>query len=373
MVTRDATERQAAFTGLLATPVIARPTHPALWPLVRRHRPVLAEWFGERLGYRLVVADDTARLYRLPMHGAVTAPPRPKAPSRRILVLALLAGAAAEDADDLTNVQELSDRVRALAARDDVPVSAYDPDRFSERQLFVKAIDLLAGLGALRPAGQAGEEMLSGWAHRTDAIGGAYQVERELLLRLIDPASLAVAVGRRDAEPGEHARRHAVMRRLIELPVCLMSDLTDGERAYLTAQRQRLLAWCREMTGWAVEQRAEGLALIPPDESGTDRPFPRMRADHFGALLVLDRLLGRATVDAHDLLAAATDVAGRHPKAMTAAFRDDPAQLADATAVILAELDLLRADGEAWRVMPAAARFRNPKVVLTQQRIEGEE
>ena len=157
---------------------------------------------------------------------------------------------------------------------------------------------------------------------------------------------------------------HAVRTPLIENPV--LGALT-GRRVFLKLENL-------QRTGsFKFRGAYNRMALIPPDESGTDRPFPRMRADHFGALLVLDRLLGRATVDAHDLLAAATDVAGRHPKAMTAAFRDDPAQLADATAVILAELDLLRADGEAWRVMPAAARFRNPKVVLTQQRIEGEE
>lgn len=367
-MSRDATERQAAFTGLLGAPVIARATHPELWPVVRRHRPVLTEWFADRLGYRLIVADDTARLYRLPMAGQPIAPARPAAPSRRILTLALLAAAAAEDADDLTTVQELSDRVRALAARDDVAVSAYDPDRFAERRLFIKAVELLAELGALRATGRAGDDQLTGWAHRTDAIGGAYQVERELLLRLIDPGSLAAAVGGHEPDPGEHARRHVIMRRLVELPVCLLADLTEPERAYLTSQRHRLLAWCREMTGWAVEQRAEGIALIPPGEDGTDRPFPRITAEHFGALLILERISGDVRIE--DLVAAATDVAVRHPRAMTAAFREDPAQLAEAAATILGELDLLRRDGDGWRVMPAAARFRNPKIVSTQARIE---
>jgi uncharacterized protein (TIGR02678 family) len=326
-VTRDVQERQEAFTGLISTPVIARVT-------------------------------------------------RAKVPSRRILVIALLVAAGAEDADDLTTVQELSDRVRALAARDEVPVSPYDPDRFTERQLFIKAVDLLTGLGGLRPSGRAGEEMLTGWAHRTDSLGGAYHVERELLLRLTDPAALAAAVGRRTAGPrlDDHDRRYTIMRRLIELPVCLLEDLTEAERAYLSSQRHRLLGWCREMTGWAVEQRREGVALIPAGEEGTDRPFPKLRADHFGALLVLNRLLGEHTVDHARVTTAAADVGRGYPKAMTAAFRDDPAQLADAAVEVLAELDLLRRSGDGWRVMPAAGRFRDPAVVASrQQSIEGEE
>lgn len=369
----DQAERREAFTGLLATPVVTRAARPRLWHLVRRHRPVLDGWFADRLGYRLTVAEDTARLYRLPLDGHVVSPARPRPASRRILVLALLAAAAAEDADDLTTVQELSDRVRTLAARDDVPVSGYDPDRFSERQLFVRAVEVLSGLGVLQPTGRAGEEFLAGWAHRRDAIGGAYQVQRELLLRVVDPRSLAAAVGTRTAEPGaEDHRRFVVMRRLIELPVCLLEDLTDAERAYLASQRGRMLDWCREMTGWEAEQRREGIALIASGDEGTDRPFPRLKAEHFGALMVLGYLLDRELADSEDVRAAAAEVAARYPRALTTSFREDPADLAEAAVVILAELDLIRPADGGWRVMPVAARFRGPSVVIAQQRIEDE-
>lgn len=370
----DQQERQEAFTGLLAHPVISRSSHPRLWQLVRRHRPVLTEWFADRLGYRLTVTEDTVRLYRLPLDGQVIAPSRPQAQPRRILVLALLAAASAEDADDLTTVQELSDRVRTLAARDDVAVSPYDPDRFSERQLFIRAVDLLTGLGVLRPTGRAGEDLLAGWVHRRDTIGGAYQVQRELLLRVADPENLAAAVGRRPVESGpDDRRRFAIMRRLIELPVCLVEDLTEPERAYLTSQRGRMLGWCREMTGWQPEQRREGIALIALGEEGTDRPFPRLKAEHFGALMMLDLLLGLDVAGPAAIRDAAADVVARFPKAMTAAFREDPGRLAEVAVVILAELDLLRRAESGWRVMPVAARFRDPAVMAIQQRIEDEE
>lgn len=370
-------ERRRAFTGLLGTPVVTRAARPVLWSLVRRHQPVLRDWFADRLGYRLAVADDNARLYRPPLDGAVIAPVRARPPSRRILVLALLAAACAEDADDLTTVQDLSDRVRALAARDDAPVSGYDPDRFGERQLFTKAIDLLCELGALHPTGQAGDEMLTGWAHGADAVGGAYRVQREPLLRLAEPESLAAAIGRRTSAPASgDARRFTIMRRLLELPVCLIEDLTAAERAYLTSQRGRLLDWCREMTGWSVEQRREGIALVPPDDTGTDRPFPELKSEHFGTLMVLDALLASGpgrSVGRADIERAAADVAARFPKAMTKGFRTDPGLLATAATVLLAELDLLRPVTGGWRVTPPAARFRDPAVAAAQPRLEGEQ
>ncbi len=372
-----AEERRRAFTGLLAAQVVTRAAHPELWALVRRHQPVLRDWFADRLGYRLAVGDDNARLYRLPLDGAIVAPARPRPESRRVLVLALLAAVCAEDADDLTTVQDLSDRVRTLAARDDAPVSGYDPDRFNERRLFAKAVELLARLGALHPTGQSGEEMLTGWAHRKDAIGGAYRVQREPLLRLADPESLAAAVGRPTTAPEPlDGRRFSIMRRLLELPVCLIEDLAEDERAYLTSQRGRLLDWCREMTGWTVEQRREGIALIPA-EGGTDRPFPELKAEHFGALMVLDGLLRESSGGTAVTRAVVGDVAGdvaeRYPKAMTKAFRADPGLLADASIVLLTELDLLRPSAHGWRLTPPAARFRGPTVVATQPRMEGEQ
>ncbi|MFF3375417.1 DUF2398 family protein [Streptomyces sp. NPDC002680] len=152
-MSRDTEDRRRAFTGLLVHPVAERRRHPELFALVRhpRHQPVLIEWFASRLGYRLVVTDVAARLFRPPLGREVTAPRRFRAPSRRVLVLAILAAAAAEDAEDVTTTQDLSDRVRILTRHDDVDFAPYDPDRFAERQLFVKAVHLLVDSGALRP------------------------------------------------------------------------------------------------------------------------------------------------------------------------------------------------------------------------------
>jgi uncharacterized protein (TIGR02678 family) len=381
-VNRDSHERQRAFTALLRRPVIDRSDEPELWPLVRRHRVLLTEWFATRLGYRLVVTDAAARLFRLPLGGQVTAPSRFQPPSRRVLVLAILAAAAAEDAEDITTTQDLSDRVRTLSAHDDVQLAPYDPDRFAERLLFVKSVHVLVSAGALRPTGRNDEERREGWAHRRDGVGGAYEVRRELLLRMVDPVSLRAALTEHDGtEPlPEPAARFGLMRRLVELPVCLYSDLTEPERVYLSSQRHRVLAWCTEMTGWVVEQRAEGLALVASDESDTDLPFPRLRAVDFATLMVLDELLRdellqdhgeNAVIDSGAIARAAAEIRARYPKAMTNELRVDGAMETIAVNMLLA-LDLLRPATEhsGWRMTPAAARYRNPTVVSVTTLLE---
>lgn len=373
---RDMLERQRAFTALLRDPIIDRGSAPELWPLIRRHRSTLVEWFVTRLGYRLVVTDSAARLFRLPLGGEVLAPRRFQPPSRRVLVLAVLAAAAAEDAEDVTTTQDLSDRVRALSTHEDVEVNPYEPDRFAERLLFVKSVQVLVSVGALRPTGRGDEEQREGWAHRRDAVGGAYEVRRDLLLRMVDPVALRAALGEGDAgDPlPESAARFGLLRRLIELPVCLYADLSEAERVYLASQRHRVLAWCGEMTGWTVEQRAEGLALICAGEDATDVPFPRLRAVDFTTLMVLDELLRADSpaglVDADAIAAAAAEVKARYPKALTNELRSDGA-VESAAIERLCALDLLRATDqpESWWLTPAAARFRNPTVVAVTARL----
>lgn len=376
-MSRDLQERQRSFTALLRSPVIDRSSQPELWPLIRRHRNVLIEWFASRLGYRLVVTDIAARLFRLPIGGEVIAPQRFQPPTRRVLVLAVLAAAAAEDSEDVTTTQDLSDRVRALSAHDDVQLSPYDPDRFAERLLFVKSVQMLVSVGALRPIGRDDEGERESWAHRRDATGGAYEVRRDLLLRMVDPVALRAAISAADpAEPlPDSAARFGLMRRLLELPVCLYADLTDGERVYLTSQRHRVLAWCTEMTGWVIEQRAEGLALVALEEADTDLPFPRLRAVDFATLMVLDELLrlkgNDGLVDSDDIATAAAEVQARYPKAMTNELRADGAVKSTAIELLVA-LDLLRPTGvpDRWRVNPVAARFRNPSVVAVTARLD---
>lgn len=373
---------QRAFTALLRSPVLVKDRSPELFALVRSsaRRPVLTDWFASRLGYRLIVTETAARLFRPPLSGVVVAPVRTLGDSRRVPVLALLAAVVAESAEDITSTQDLSDRVRLLATRPDVNLAPYDPDRFAERQLFVAALQLLSNLGALHPVGRDAQEHEEGWAHRRNSVGNAYRVDRSLLLRLVEPAAADAALGRVD-EPGlesEHIHRFGVMRRLVELPVCLLDDLSHGERSYLTSQRSRIVGWCTEMTGWTVEQRAEGLALIAEEESDTDIPFPRLRATDFATLMLLDRLHDRADdgrlLTEQDVAQAAADVRLHHPSAMTKEL-DSDGVVRDQAVELLTALDLLRPGTRPglWWLSPAAARYRNPAVMAATRRIDEEE
>ncbi|WP_280274513.1 TIGR02678 family protein [Nocardia wallacei] len=377
VASRDEVDRRRAFVGLLANPVLDRRRHPELFGLVRhpRHRPELMNWFTNRLGYRLVVTDTTARLFRLPLGNTVIAPRRVAPPARRALVLALLAAAAAEDAEDITTTQDLSDRVRAMSARDDVDLTAYDPDRFAERKLFAASVELLVTAGALWPVDADSDEQRDGWARSTNKIGGAYEVQREMLLRMVDPASFAAALHERGPAVSDAAERFMVMRRLIELPVCLHSDLTEAERSYLIRQRTRLVAWCTEMTGWTVEQRAEGLALIAADEAHTDLPFPRLRAVDFITLMILGELYHRRDdtggVTEDNLAQAVREVVVRYPKAITKDLAPE-ANRRDRAVELLRALDLLRPGPRPglWQLTPTAARYRDPRVVSVSTRLE---
>ncbi|GAA1667105.1 hypothetical protein GCM10009765_15740 [Fodinicola feengrottensis] len=380
-MSRDTDDRQKAFTGLLAHPVVDRRRDPEMFALVRssKHRRVLVDWFSERLGYRLVVTDAAARLFRLPLENETTTPRRYGPPGRRVLVLAVLAAAAAEDTEDITTTQDLSDRVRALTRHEDVDLAPYEPDRFVERQLFVKAVGLLVGTGALRPSGRGSDEERESWASHRNSVGGAYDVERELLLRMVDPAALAAALGQRPTGilVPESNTRFRLMRRLLELPVCLFADLTEPERTYLTSQKYRILAWCEEMTGWVAEQRAEGLALIAGGEDQTDLPFPRVKAVDFAALMVLDELRRRqdprGMLDDDEVDRAVADVRARHPKAKTKELNDDMTVRTQVLELLRA-LDLVRptTDGR-WWISPVAARFRDPRVVAVSSTLDGDD
>jgi len=159
--------------------------------------------------------------------------------------------------------------------------------------------------------------------------------------------------------------------------VVLHEDLTDAERFYLTGQRHRVLTWCAEMTGWVVEQRAEGVALIAADETNTDLPFPRLRAADFATLMVLDELVQRygagSVITADELSSAATAVRERHSKAMTNDLRVGSAVESTARD-LLGALDLLRPTGvpDRWRLTAAAARYRDPRVVAVNARLDEE-
>jgi uncharacterized protein (TIGR02678 family) len=377
---RDAARAQAqeAFTGLLATPLLAARIQPPLFASVIRHRAVVSDW-AARLGYRLVIAGSVARLHRDPAGPARTAAPPPwDPPARRDLVLMALTAAACEEADASTTVQELSDEVRALSAG--TRITAYDPDRRAERQVFVRGLGRLAELGILVRR-TSDEALLRQWEEDGTGVGAGFEVDRDALLQFTDPYTVerALAPARPDADEDEvsrlHTRSQRLLRILVEDTALLYADLHPLDADYARGQRSWLAGQAADMTGGVVEIRAEGMLLRLPE----DRPasaavtplFPAATAGRWFALKVLDAAAadrdhdesGRIVLTNTQVDALAARVYTGHFGALTNEIRESPARLRSVTERILAGLGLIRTSGDGWTILPVAGRYRDPRAV----------
>ena len=75
-------------------------------------------------------------------------------------------------------------------------------------------------------------------------------------------------------EGENRARFERLARRLTEDPVLLLEDLEEAERNYFVGQRTRVERAVAGATGYQVERRAEGSALIVTGRSPTLRSRP---------------------------------------------------------------------------------------------------
>jgi len=130
---------QRAFGGLLARPLVTAASDPELYRAVARH---LAEVraAARTLGYRLASSGQAFRLVRVPVAGAVTAPPPPPdRPGRRVLALTCVLAAACAEVTGPASLARLSGRVRDLTTGAVATVSPYDPELLAHRRRRGKA------------------------------------------------------------------------------------------------------------------------------------------------------------------------------------------------------------------------------------------
>lgn len=353
-------EQQAAFVGILATPLVTPWSDPTLHRLVHRHAHKLSTW-AARLNYRLVSVNRCYRLRRPAIDGAVALPPG-SPPPRGHLVLALYAAICLERfRDDSVTLQDLSDRVYQFAALQER--WQYDPNRRSQRKMLVGAVDLLQRHGVLERRTRA--SLTDDWERQGEGIGGGFILHREALMLLIDTADLELALARRSTDTDQ--RSASILRRIVETQALYPDELSDSERAYLTGQRSRLIRLAEEMTGGTVEPRTDAWVLILP--AGRELPadarlaFPDATAVDWVCLALLDAL----SVDAsgfHRVESSAVDAAARHihgskAELLTIELRDSKEAIRAAAEGRLVDLGLLRvADGD-WLLTPAAGRYRN--------------
>lgn len=314
---RETEGRVRALRALLMRPVLRAQTDPDLFKLARRHAEALREWFERETGWRLVVEPETVRLLTAYVPQGPTAvaiaqrqPARARkgdpAFTRRRYVLLCLCLAALERSDPQVSLGRLAEAIVLAARQPGLETVEFTLGNREERSDLVAAIRLLLGYGVLsRVAGDEDSYVSSGG----DAL---YDVDRRVLATMLStehgPGLVGTALGAAPAiedlesalhEPPpaytEHEAnrrlRHAVTRRLLRDPVVYYDELPEAERNYLlSGQRVLVTRRIAEATGLVPELRAEGIAMVDPDDQLTDVRMPEQGTDGHATLLLAEHL-----------------------------------------------------------------------------------
>jgi len=361
----DLAERQASFTGLLAHPLVNPWTRPTLYALVTRHEHTIDLWCA-RLGYRLVRIDQCFRLRRTPIDGQVTLPAG-QPPPRRPLVLALLVAAILEDhRQDSVTLQEISDAVRHFAAANGF--APYDPEHRSHRVALFDGVRLLVDHGVLDQR-TSRVDLLDTWERTGSGIGAGYLIHRDALVLLVDTRDVQLSL--EPQERTDDTRGQRMLRSLIETQALHPLALDESDRAYLGAQRRRLLDQAEEMTGGTVEPRADAWVLVLPSDQGLDPElavsFPEATAADWVALALLDAAGRSATTEPDGRRrcsgATVTELAAalhaEHAAQLTLALKESSVAIREAAEERLIQAGLLSIETGHWLLEPEAGRFRS--------------
>lgn len=320
---RDVEGRARVLRALLLRPVLRAQAEGELFRLARRHADALREWFDRETGWRLVVEPQTVRLLTsyVPHGHTATAmaarhPARARkgdpAFTRRRYVLLCLALSVLERSDPQISLGRLAEEVVLTARQPGLEEVDFTLSGREERSDLVAAIRLLLGYGVLvRVAGDEESYVAAGG----DAL---YDVDRRVLATMLSaehgPGLVGAALGQAPAigqiEAGLHEPpptytdeeanrhlRHAVTRRLLCDPVVYYDELPEAERTYLIGQRVQLTRRLAEATGLVPELRAEGIALVDPEDQLTDVRMPEQGTDGHATLLLAEHLATSGPAD----------------------------------------------------------------------------
>jgi uncharacterized protein (TIGR02678 family) len=384
-------QRRAALRALLAKPLLVADTDGETLVLVRRHLPELREWLNRETGWRLVADSGTARLFKtVPELSDASHPARGhnKEPfGRRRYVTLCLALSALARADAQTTLGSLADDVLTAAAEPELAATGFTLtlDNRSDRSDLVAVVRMLLGWGVLnRVAGDEDAYLSAG----TDVLYDLRRPVLSVLLSGIRGPSVVTAtafdgrLAELTAEPvaesdelRNQALRRRLTRRLLENPVVYYDELGEDERAYLLSQRHAITRRIEEATGLVSEMRAEGIAMVDPEDQLTDVRMPEQRTDGHVTLLVAEYLARRDQATLDELHAFVRQAAAEH-KAFWRKGVTEPGAETELLAVALEKLSALRLvevgpDAVAGRVVrsrPAIARFSLAEPTIRQTR-----
>lgn len=377
---QTALELRMCARHLVQQPLTCKEHDAEIFRMVRRHEGELDRWFTQRLGYRLHVNADTARLFKdgfIPQRRPLlTATLRPFHQLEYVL-LALILGATVAG-PDVVSLRDLVERVRSAAIEAGVALE----DSPTARRAFVSVLQWMIGRG-----------LACELHEHVEAYAGDESADAVLKIRADRIALLplpALAGAEKAHELLARAERRSASRqwmrcRLVEEPVLYRSDLSDAEWSELRrrlGEEERLLD---EMFALVLEARAEGVAAIDPSGTLAERRFPTGGTLGHAVLLLIGRLRGEQKRSWHwdDIVCAIGELAETHRRRWAGDLVDAPERLARRVTDLMVDLRLAEwvvreigstdstastdpnatspesSTGErsVFRLLPAAARF----------------
>lgn len=398
---RDAEGRTRVLRALLVQPVLRAAQDAELFRLARRHAEALRVWFDRETGWRLVVESQTVRLLTsYVQHGPTATAIAERHPARarrgdpgftrRRYVLLCLALAVLERSDPQISLGRLAEEVVLAARQPGLEEVVFTLSGREERSDLVAAIRLLLGYGVL--ARVAGDEE-SFAAGAGDAL---YDVDRRVLATMlsvgIGPGLAVARLGRApridDIEAALHEEppaytedeanrrlRQSVSRRLLCDPVVYFDELPEDERGYLlSGQRVGLTRRLCEATGLVAELRAEGIALVDPDDQLTDVRMPEQGTDGHATLLLAEHLTTAGPAHVVELRRLAKKLANEHAAYWRKTTREPKAEEAIVAEALdrLVGLGMVRVSGTGPEAvvepLPALRRFAVVAPTVTKTR-----
>jgi uncharacterized protein (TIGR02678 family) len=379
-------QRRTALRALLAKPLLVADTDSEMLALVRRHLTELREWLRRETGWRLVSDSGTARLFKTTvLLSDATHPARGhnKEPfGRRRYVTLCLALSALARADTQVTLGSLADNVLTDSAEPELAASGFTftLDSRADRSDLVAVVRLLLGWGVLsRVAGDEDAYLAAG----ADVL---YDVRRQVLGVLLSgtrgPSTVTaprfeVRLAELTTEPAAESDelrnaslRRRLTRRLLEDTVVYYDELNEEERIYLLSQRHAITRRIADATGLIPEVRAEGIAMVDPEDELTDVRMPEQRTDGHVTLLIAEYLARREQAMADELRAFVRQSAAKHASYWRKGVTEPGAEtelLAIALEKLLA-LRLIQVDGPVVRSRPAIARFALDEPVISAKR-----
>ncbi len=355
--THIAAEQRAVARHLITQPFVRMEADPDMFRLIRRHEQLLDRWFTQRLGYRLQVTADSARLFKTTTvprrRRLMTASSQPRPFTRREYVMLALTLAAVAAGPNVISLRDLVHEIRSAAADADISI-VDDP---GERRSLVTALRWMIARG-----------LVSEMHDRVDRYAGDESADAVLRLRpdriaLVSlPALTLAGTAGELIDRSEERRSSRVWMRaqLVEEPVLYRSDLTDAEWGELRRRIGEETEVLSEMFDLRLETRAEGLAAIDPSSRLTDSRFPATGTTGHAALLLIDRLVadGSDALPRSEVVQLVAELGAAHRR-FWSQLADQPEALTDDVLGLLADHRLVETsvDGDVVRVLPAAFRF----------------